>query len=59
MRSLAIVITIVRSSLFLFFSPSVALDPLRGIFRVRKEEVTLESGWELFGLSLLFLAQSS
>ena len=34
MRSLAIVITIVRSSLFLFFSPSFAFDPLRGNSRV-------------------------
>ena len=37
MRSLAIVITIVQSFsplLHLFFSPSFAFDPLRGIYRV-------------------------
>ena len=36
MRSLAIVITIVQSFLFLSFSPSPAFDPLLGISRVRK-----------------------
>ena len=37
MRSFAIVITIVQSfSPLIFFSPSFAFDPLRGISRVRK-----------------------
>ena len=35
MRSLAIVITIVQSLSPLFFSPSFAFDPLRGISHVR------------------------